>query len=162
DPCVDFYRFACGSWMDQHPIPADRSTSGRFVELADRNEAALHEILESASAAPAAETRQVGDYYAACMSEQTIDAKGRAPLEPLLAPMPALSTIADLPPLLAALHEIGVNAWFQFGAAPDYEDAANAIAVVAPGGLGLPDRDYYFREDSKSTEIRQQYSAHVS
>src|ERR1700729_3589911 len=87
DPCVDFYHYACGTWLKNNPIPADQAMWGRFNELQDRNRDILHEILEAASKSAAgrdANTQKIGDYYAACMDEKAIDAKGLAPLEPEL------------------------------------------------------------------------------
>src|ERR1019366_7146455 len=88
DPCVDFFHYACGSWIKNNPIPPDQAMWGRFNELADRNRDILHEILEQSAKGGAgrdATTQKIGDYYGACMDEKAIDAKGLAPLEPELA-----------------------------------------------------------------------------
>src|SRR5215467_3079797 len=81
DPCVDFYRFACGGWMKSNPIPSDRSSWATFDELQERNDRKLRDILEKAAARPTVETRKIGDYYGSCMDESTIDAKGVMPLQ---------------------------------------------------------------------------------
>jgi len=161
DPCVDFYQFACGGWMANHPVPADRSSWATFDELQERNDATLRTILEAAAATPAADTRRIGDYYASCMDERGIDAKGVMPLQSELDRIASLSSRTGLPALLAILHPIGVPAFFGVGSAPDIDDADVSMAIVGGGGLGLPDRDYYFRDDAKSVELRRQYGEHI-
>ena len=162
DPCADFYQFACGGWMASHPVPADRSSWARFDELQDRNDETLHRILDAAAATPTAATRQIGDYYASCTDERGIDAKGTAPLKADLDAVAALADLNALPALLARLQPLGVNAFFRFGSAPDFENADVELAIVGAGGLGLPDRDYYFRGDPRSTDLRRQYAEHVA
>jgi putative endopeptidase len=161
DPCVDFYQFACGGWMASHPVPADRSSWARFDELQERNDETLHRILDAAAANPTADTRQIGDYYGSCMDEAGIDAKGSRPLQSSLDAIASLKDLTALPALLAKLHPIGVNAFFRFTSSPDYENADVEMALVFPGGLGLPDRDYYFRDDQRTTDLRREYTAHV-
>src|SRR5688500_9606139 len=99
DPCVDFFQYACGNWIKSNPIPADQSRWGRFDELQERNRQTLRGILEKAGN-PAmsrdAITRQIGDYYAACMDTKTIDAKGLAPVKPVLDRIRALKDKSQL------------------------------------------------------------------
>ena len=164
DPCVDFYQYACGSWMKKNPIPADQAMWGRFNELADRNRDILHEILEEASNPAAgrdATTQKIGDYYAACMDEKAIDAKGLAALDPELDRIRNLKDKAQIAGEIAHLHAIGVPALFQFNSGQDFKDSNAVIAQFDQGGLGLPDRDYYLKDDPKSVELRQKYVAHV-
>src|SRR5262245_24000468 len=162
DPCTDFYQFACGGWIAGHPIPADQARWGTFDALQERNHETLRTILEAASAKPDPSTRKIGDYYASCMDERTIDDNGVTPLERSLKSIDALKTTAELPALLASLHTIGVPAFFTLQALSDFKDAKSVIATIDQGGLGLPDRDYYFRADSRSGDIRGQYTDHVA
>ncbi len=162
DPCTDFYQYACGGWMASHPVPNDRSSWGRFDELQDRNDDILHRILEAAAASPSADTKQIGDYYGSCMDERGIDAAGTSPLTPDLDAIAALTDVKALPALLARLHPAGVNAFFRFGALPDFEHADLELGWLGAGGLGLPDRDYYTRDDARSTGLRRDYAAHVA
>ncbi|HUK34414.1 MAG TPA: M13 family metallopeptidase [Vicinamibacterales bacterium] len=162
DPCADFYQFACGGWMASHPVPSDRATWSRFDELQERNDQILHDILDKAAAHPTRETQKIGDYYASCMDEHVIDAKGVTPLQPELDRIAALTKRAQLPELLARLHLLGTRAFFGVGAAPDIDNADVDIAIVGAGGLGLPDRDYYFRDDARSAELRKEYVQHIS
>src|SRR5438876_671010 len=161
DPCVDFYQFACGGWMATHPIPSDRSNWATFDELQERNNQKLHDILEAAAARPTAETRQIGDYYGSCMDETGINAKGEMPLQSELDRVSSLANRSGLPSVLAMLHSIGTPAFFFDGAQPDIDNADMNMMMVLGGGLGLPDRDYYFREDAKSIELRGQYVEHI-
>jgi endothelin-converting enzyme/putative endopeptidase len=162
DPCQDFYTFACGEWVSKNPIPADRPRWGRFDELQDRNNDVLRRVLEGAAASPATATRKIGDYYASCMNEADIERKGMTPLAPGLAQMDTLRDVTGLPGLVADLHAAGVNVFFAFGSQADPKDAKNSIASVGQGGFGLPDRDYYLREDQRSVDLRKQYVEHIA
>ncbi len=163
-PCDDFYRYACGGWMAAHPIPADRPTWGRFDELQQQNVASLHAILEKDAAEDAARTpvqRQIGDFYAACMDERAIEAKGTAPLAAELSRIAGLESKDGLPELLAHLHRIGLDVLFNFSSGQDFGDATVVLAFVDQGGMGLPDRDYYLKTDAESVEQRDLYRRHV-
>ncbi len=164
DACSDFYQHVCGGWMKQNPIPADQSRWGRFDVLREDNLAVLRGILEGAAKAKKrdADTQKIGDYYASCMDEKAIDKKGLDPLKPTLAKIAGLTDKKQIPALLATLHDEGSGAMFNFGPEPDFKNATMYIAAVDQGGLGLPERDYYFRDDPKSVEQRKQYVAHVS
>jgi len=162
DPCVDFYAYTCGGWTKNEPIPADRSAWGVAERLQEANETRLRKILEDASKSSAdAETKKIGDYYASCMDESRVNARGGAALDPELRKIAALSSGRELGTLVAELHTMGVNAFFGFGAEADFKDASVVRAIADQGGIGLPDRDYYFRDDPKSTELRKQYVEHV-
>ena len=164
DPCTDFYQYACGSWMKNNPIPADQSRWGRFSELEERNREVLHQILEEA-ARPGAQrdavTQKIGDYYGACMDTAGIDAKGLAPLQPEFDRIRDLKDKSELAAEVAHLHRNGMSALFEFGSGQDFKNSNEVIAQADQGGIGLPDRDYYLKDDPKSVELRQQYVAHV-
>jgi endothelin-converting enzyme/putative endopeptidase len=162
DACTDFYQFACGGWLSNNPIPADRPRWGRFDELQERNLEVLRRILEAAAKGADPSSRKIGDYYATCMDEATINARGVQPLEATLQQVAALGTLDQLAPLVAAMHTIGVDGFFSFSPEGDFKDATTVIGFVDQGGMGLPDRDYYFRSDPRSAEIRRQYVEHVA
>jgi putative endopeptidase len=163
-PCDDFYRFACGGWLARNPVPPDRARWGRFSELAERNLQTLHEILEKASRPDPGRSKveqQIGDYYAGCMGETTIEGQGITPLRQHLDAIAALKSKAELPALIARLHGEGVAALFRYGSVPDFKESTLYIAGVDQGGLGLPDRDYYLKDEERFAKVRQQYVPHV-
>ena len=164
DPCADFYHYACGTWLKQNPVPSDRAVYGRSTELIERNQAMLRDILDKSSTAGesrSANEQKIGDYYASCMDEEAIQKKGIGPLVPEFDRISAIKSTNDLAPLLGHFSLESVNAFFGVGVQQDAKDSTQQIAAVGQGGLGLPDRDFYFREDAKSAEIRRQYVQHA-
>ena len=164
DPCTDFYQFACGNWLKNNPIPPDQSRWGRFNELAENNQFVLRDILESAglpSAQRSPGDQKIGDFYATCMDEEGIETKGIAALQPELDRIAQLKSKADLPAYLAHLHISGPNAFFGTGSEADFKNSSTVIAIVGQAGIGLLDRDYYFRDDPKSRELREKYVQHI-
>jgi endothelin-converting enzyme/putative endopeptidase len=163
DPCVDFYQYACGNWLANNPIPADQSTWGRFSELHQRNQNILKDILETNSAkkSPLPNDEKLSNYWGACMDEKGINARGTAALKPGLARINAISDKAGLAGELARLHRLGVNAFFTTESTQDLKNAQEVIAEVDQGGLGLPEKDYYLKQDAKSVETRKAYVAHL-
>ncbi|PYQ50392.1 MAG: M13 family peptidase [Acidobacteria bacterium] len=162
--CGDFYQFACGTWLKNNPVPADRSRYGRFDELAERNQATLREILEKVATPDPkrnAIDQKIGDYYASCMDEAAIENRGVAPLKPTLDRIAAIKTRADLASELARLHNDGISAVFGFGAQPDFKNATTYLAIVDQSGLSLPDRDYYLKDDDRFASVRKLYPGHV-
>jgi putative endopeptidase len=164
DPCTDFFRYACGKWMAQHPIPADRSSWGRFDELNERGQYIVRDILEKAAVQRPGRSvteQKIGDYYATCMDEGAIEKAGTKPLDPDFQSIAAMSSKKDLPSEIVRLHREGADVLFGFDSGADFKDASRIIAQLDQGGLGMPDRDYYFKDDAKSVELRAKYVAHV-
>ncbi len=171
DPCTDFYAYACGTWLKNNPIPSDRGTYSRFAELEERNLAILKGLVDKAMEPRPDRTpveRQVGDFYAACMDDKTVEARGLAPLKKDLDRIAAMKSKDELGAIVAALHQSALAATdgaagplFGFGSEQDFKQATAVIAGVDQGGLGLPDRDYYLKDDAESAETRAKYVEHV-
>jgi predicted metalloendopeptidase len=161
---VDFYQFACGGWIKNNPIPADRPIWSRFGELAERNRTVLRSILEDAAKATkrTANEQKIGDYYSTCVDQDSINKKGIAVLKPEFDRIAALKDKSALPALMAHLHSQGINGLFGFYSGADFKNAKEVIAQADQGGLSLPDRDYYLKDDAKSVELRKQFSEHVA
>jgi putative endopeptidase len=183
-PCTDFWRYVNGGWLDKNPIPADKSSWGPFPLLAEANQERVRTILEAASASPhppeSADVRRMGDFYASCMNTAAIDSKGYAPLEPDFARIAAIRSPADLNAAFAYFQRVGrpfgavngaVVGPFRITAGQDPKNPTRVIArVVERDGAGrtgssifsLPDRDYYFRGDDKSKQIRSEFLQHAA
>jgi endothelin-converting enzyme/putative endopeptidase len=164
NPCVDFYQYACGTWMADNPIPADKSRWGTFDQLAEHNRTILRGILDKASAADSKRSpveQKIGDFYSSCMDEKEIDKLGITPLETDLKRIDAIPSKERMLDELVRLHLIGVPVFFNFSSTPDAKNSAQTIADADQGGLGLPDRDYYLKTDPKSVKLREEYVAHV-
>ncbi len=165
-PCQDFYQYADGNWIKANPVPPDKSRWGSFEQLADHNREILKSILDEVSPRkdwPNGSIEQkVGDFYASGMDEAAIERAGTAPLNPWLAKVDSLKSTSGLPSLLAELRFSGLSGGFNFFVAQDQKESTRYIGILSQGGLGLPDRDYYLKEDAKSREIRDKYLAHVA
>ncbi|HKW64862.1 MAG TPA: M13 family metallopeptidase [Candidatus Acidoferrum sp.] len=164
-PCDDFYQFAMGGWMKANPIPPEYSVWGSFSQLADKNQQNLRAILEAAAdskAEPGSNEQKIGDFYASCMDTTAIDAAGAKPIEPELTQIAAVQTLADLQAETARLHSWGVGVLFRFNSTQDAKDSTQEIGAAFQGGLGLPEREYYLKQDEKSAKLRDAYVKHVA
>ena len=168
-PCTDFYQFANGGWLKTAKMPDTYAQIGVAREVYDRNQEVLHAILDKSAADFTAGRLEkgsgawkVGAYYAGCMDTVAIDKLGAAPLKPTLDMIDAIATPEDLKKALGALEkQLGLAPW-SAGAEPNPNDATQEIIGLGQGGFTLPDRDYYFKTDSATRHIRDEYLGHVT
>src|SRR4051812_23515598 len=179
-PADDFYLFANGNWIKNNPVPPEFSRWASFNELAEKNNDALHEICEKAAGgiAPAdaakdskkpksdvagsADVQKVGDFYASGMNESAIDAAKAQPLDEEMKRIDAMKDRKDVLKEIGRFHSMGLHAFFFFISGQDDKDSTKVIAQAHQGGLGLPDRDYYTKDDEASKKLRDQYVEHVT
>src|SRR5271157_3921653 len=170
DPCADFYHYSCGGWQKKNPVPPDQTSWSVYAKLYQDNLTFLRGMLEQAAQPDErrnAVTRQIGDFYAACMDEATVEKRGRATIQPELDAIAEIKSAKELTPLVARLQLIyyrysyNSSLLFSAGSTQDPDDSEQVIADVDQGGLAMPDRDYYIKDDVKSKETRAHYLQHV-
>ena len=163
DPCTDFYTYSCGKWMKNNPIPPDQSSWSAYSKLGDETLLSLRSLLEAAAkggTGRSANEQKIGDYYDACMDEKAVDALGTEPLTAGMAQIAALKDKQELAAWIASAPDASVYL-FRYDSQQDFKDSTQQIAEVDQGGLGLPDRDFYFKDDAKSSDLRKAYVAHL-
>jgi putative endopeptidase len=176
DPCQDFYKYACSKWNAANPIPADQVAWGTGSGLQYWNENILREALQKAAAQTGTRTdyeQKIGDYWAACMDESGIEAAGTRDLKPEIERINQMTSKSQLADQVAHIHQAVPGAWeaddnqtraalLGFSEQQDFDDASRVVAAIDQGGLGLPNRDFYIKDDDKSKEIRSKYESHIS
>ena len=176
DPCQDFYKFSCSKWLAANPIPADQVAWGTGNGLQLWNETVLRETLEAAAKPSASRTalqRQVGDFWASCMDEKALDAAGARDLVPEIRRINALTSKRQLTDVIAHLHLTIPAAWaadgnqtavafFGLASQQDLDNASLVVAAFDQGGMGLPARDFYLKDDARSRKIRKKYLEHIA
>jgi len=170
DPCVDLYKFSCGGWQAKNPIPPDQTSWSVYAKLYEDNLTFLRAMLEEAAKPDPqrnAVTQKIGDFYAACMDEEAVEKRGAASIQPELDAIAGIRSIKELTPVLARLqftyagYSYTSSLLFSAGSSQDPDNSEQQIADVDQGGLGMPDRDYYLKDDAKSKETRERYLRHV-
>jgi putative endopeptidase len=163
-PCDDFFQYACGGWIAKNPIPDDQGGWGRFNALAEQNEMALRDILEGDAKSPSKGdpyAKGLGEFYSSCIDEAAVEKAGTKALEPMMRRIAGVSDARGLAGALAHMNLLGSDAFFGVGSEQDFKDATQVIAAMDQGGLGMPDRDYYLKDDDKTVKVRDAYVAHV-
>jgi putative endopeptidase len=174
-PGDDFYLYANGTWIKNNPVPPEFSRWAAFTQLGEKNNEALHEIAEKAAAAApkdskqskmekaaAADVQKVGDFYASGMDEKAVDAAKAKPLDEEFKRIDAMKDRKDVLKEIGHMHSMGVYPFFVFYSGQDDKDSTKVIAQASQGGLGMPDRDYYTKEDDDSKKLQDQYVEHVT
>ena len=165
DPCTDFFEYANGAWRAENPIPASMPRWSRRWASGELSKEQLKTILEEVSARKdwkkGSVEQLIGDYYGSCMNESKINQQGITPIKPLLSEIDNVKTSADLQKVIAQLHELQVPVPFGLVATSDNHNPSDVIADIYASGLGLPDRDYYVKEEPRFKEAREKYRAHI-
>ncbi len=164
-PRDDFYQWVNGGWLAANPVPAEYGAWGAIQEVHERNQAILKALLEDAAdatAEPGTADHWSGTYYRSGMDTVRIEELGLDPIADRLAAVEQISSIDELRDAIVAFHLTGIGALFDASVIPDFEDATVNLLYISQGGLGLPDRDYYLRDDDTSRQLLTDYRAHVA
>ena len=160
-PQDDIYRYVNGVWLDKTEIPADKSNYGVFTELYDKSQIDLRTIIEESAFAEnkkdGSDEQKVGDFYLSYLDSNLVEKLGITPLKEELDRINAVQTREDLLKLIAYLNKTNVQVPFIIFIEPDLKQSDQYISYIHQSGLGLPDRDYYFKKDQKFNEIREKY-----
>ncbi|HEU4729319.1 MAG TPA: M13 family metallopeptidase [Kofleriaceae bacterium] len=161
DPCVDFYQFACGGWLQNNPIPPDRAQWGRSGEVDERNKLAIKSLLDDAARGTGAdpEAKKLGDFYSSCLDEAAIDRAGTTAWRPLLARTQGVKDARSWLAAVVELHKLGIFVVWDNHAAPDLKSSTSNVTYLDAGGLSLPDRDYYVKPELR--DKLEGFTAHV-
>ncbi len=166
DPCTDFFQYANGTWRAQNPIPASMSRWSRRWQAGELSKDQLKDILEDVSKRhdwqAGSVEQQIGDFYGSCKDEARANKLGLTPIQPLLADIDKMKNTADVQRMVRRLHELAIFVPFALGSASDNHDPGQVIADIGASGLGLPDRDYYFKTEPRFVETREKYRAYVT
>ena len=166
DPCNDFFEYSNGAWRAANPIPASMSRWSRRWQAGEQSKDRLKDLLEEVShqrgAAPGSVEQLIGDHYAACMDQPRINQAGLAPIQPLLNQISVMKNRTDLQRMIRRFHDLASPVPFGLTGSPDNHQPTQTIADLYAGGLGLPDRDYYFKMEPRFVETRAKYKEHVA
>jgi putative endopeptidase len=160
-PGDDFNVYASGNWFDHFEIPADRSSFGAFNELDELSKNRVRQIIETASGSQSAAgtpAQKIGDYYAAYMDQGAIEANGMGPAQDDLKKISSAHSKKDVATLFGLA---GFASLFDIDLPPDLRNPDQYSVVISQSRLGLPDRDYYLKDDPKLAEIREKYTAYI-
>jgi putative endopeptidase len=164
-PGDDFFAYVNGAWVAQTQMPADKSRYGVFDALRDESQEAVKAIIEDSASgdfAKGTDEQKVGDLYRSFLDWDQRDARGVEPLQPELDRINAIADHDDLAVYFAEAIKRSLDAPFGVGQLPDPKDPQRYAMAAGQSGLGLPDREYYLKDDAKSEEIRTKYVEHIA
>jgi len=164
-PGDDFYQYVNGSWLEENTIPADKTRWGAFDILRDQSEENVLSLIQAAAQgnfAKGSEEQKVGDLYNSYLDMADRNNKGLEPLLEEMTKISALETPAQLARYFAYANKFGYGTPFNVDQYVDFEDPNSYMIHTWQGGLGLPDREYYFNDDEASVEIREDYIKHIA
>lgn len=164
DPADDFYRYANGNWLNNTDIPSDKSRYGAFIILSDRARDEVRDIVQAAADNPDAgqEAQQIGDFYRSFMDTETINETGLAPLQPYFEQIDAIADFSGLSAYFGNVYRAGISSLAGFYIDTDEKQPDAYITYFGQSGLGLPDRDYYLKDDDTSQQVQAAYRAHIA
>jgi putative endopeptidase len=164
DSCQDFYQYACHSWIQANPIPADKARWNRFDEVMNHNHQILRALLETGvlNAHVGTSIEKPIDYYRSCMDEKEIEKQDMVAASSLLERIERIANREDLIGEIARLHTIGIPALFRFGPVEDLRNSTTIVAELDEGGLGLPERSYYTSNVPSSKDLLDAYRQHIT
>ncbi|RXR08439.1 M13 family metallopeptidase [Pseudoxanthomonas composti] len=160
--CTDFYSAANADWLKANPLPAGVGSISALGQLRARAEQQQRELLEAAATQPQGNVQKLlGDFWASGMDEAGVERDAANPIAPLLGRINGIKKAKDIPPAIAALHQVGIPVAFNFGPDVDLKALDRHIGYFSQGGLGLPDPAYYTRTDAETRELLGRYRAYV-
>lgn len=163
-PGTDFYQYACGGWMKNHPLTDEYPQFGSFHQLAENNNKQLQELITEIAATehtPGSIDQKIGDLYKIAMDSVKLNKDGATPILPLLQKIAAVKSSADVMPMMAELVNEGIGSYFSFGVSADEKNSSMNIFQIGQGGIALGERDYYLATDSATQKIRDEYKKHI-
>ena len=164
-PQEDFYQYANGAWKVNNPIPNEYSSWGSFSVLQEKNQKAIHAMLQELAQNPKLKTgsveQKIADFYYSGMNVASIDKLGIKPLHAEFARIAAIDSLSALEEEIAHMHHFGIDAVFGYGSMQDFKDSTKMIGAFMQSGLSLPDRDYYLKEGKKFKKIRKAFLQHM-
>jgi predicted metalloendopeptidase len=161
-PQDDLYRYLNGKWLDGFQIPPDKGSYGSFTYLDDMTQEQLRGIIDGLAGNADTEARKIADLYASFMDEHRLETLRIRPLRAEFAAIDAISGKSGIPPLIAHLNRIGAVAPYVFSINQDARNSLQYAVIIRQSGLGMPDRDYYLKDDAKLKDTRAKYQAHVA
>jgi putative endopeptidase len=162
-PQDDVYLYLNGKWLRDFQLPSDKALVGSFSTVDDETQEQLRGIVESLGTGSerGADAQKIADLYASFMDEARLQALGAKPVQAEFASIDAIQDLNAIPALIAHMNAIGVGAPYGLGINLDAKDSTRYAVILFQGGLGMPDRDYYLKEDAKLKEAREKYLAHI-